>query len=121
VGYLLPLYPEIDSLRADTEKLRGTETFQGTSSLLSVNNSDEEETEKGETGVAHFIGTTGGLPSDAESTSLLDFVVATGVSDRCRAFLMRNSNSSFPLVRFENPLSCAVKTSKIFAASKWLS
>jgi hypothetical protein len=34
---------------------------------------------------------------------------------------MRGSNSSFPPVRFENPLSCTVKTSKVFAASKWLS
>jgi hypothetical protein len=63
-----------------------------------VNNSDEEETEKGETGVAHFTGTTGGLPSDTGSAFLLDFVAVVDVSDRCRAFLMRSSNSSFPLV-----------------------
>jgi hypothetical protein len=66
-----------------------------------------QQTEEGETGAAHFNGTTGGLPSDAESTSLLDFVVALDVSVRCRAFLMRSSNSSFPPVQLENPLPCA--------------
>jgi hypothetical protein len=47
-----------------------------------------QQTEEGETGAAHFNGTTGGLPSDAESTSLLDFVVALDVSGRGRAFLI---------------------------------
>ncbi len=79
----------------------------GSSSLPSVNGSRRGRTEEGETGTAHFIGTTGCLASDAESTVLLDFVVAADVSDRCRVSLMRSSNSSFPPVQSENPLFCA--------------
>jgi hypothetical protein len=72
--------------------------------LPSLNGSGKGETEEGETGAAHFIGTTGCMPSDAESTVLLDFVVALDVSGRCSASLVRSSNSSVPLVELENPL-----------------
>jgi hypothetical protein len=88
------------------------------SSLPSLNGSGKGPTEKGETGTTHFIGTTRCLPSDAESTDLLDFVVVLDVSGRCGAFLMRSSNSSFPLVQFENPLSCAAEVSSVFRSKQ---
>ena len=80
------------------------ETFHGRSSLSSLNSSGKGRTEEGETGAEHFIGTASCLPSDADSAVLLDFVAVVDVSDRCRAFLMRSSNSSFPRVQLENPL-----------------
>jgi hypothetical protein len=80
-----------------------------------------QQTEEGETGAAHFNGTSRGLPSDAESTSLLDFVVALDVSVRCRAFLMRSSNSPSPPLQLENLLPVLGKHRRLSAASKWLS
>src|SRR6266481_9814475 len=71
-----------------------------------------EGTEKGEMGDSHFVGTNCCLPSDAKSAALLDFVAVVDVTDRRRASLMRTSNSSFPLVQLENPLSYAVKDIK---------
>jgi hypothetical protein len=59
--------------------------------------SNIRETEEGETGAAHFIGTAGGLPSDAKSATLLDFEAVVDVSDRCRAPLIRSSSSPSPL------------------------
>jgi len=66
------------------------------------------ETEGGETGDPHFVGTTCCLSSDAES-GVLDFVAVLDITDRRRASLMRISNSSFPLVQLENSLPCAAK------------
>jgi hypothetical protein len=80
------------------------ETFHGRSSQSSLNGSGKGRTEGGETGAEHFIGTASCLPSDANSAVLLDFVAVVDVSDRCRAVLMRSSNSSFPPVQLENPL-----------------
>ena len=73
----------------------------------SVRRCNTGRTEEGETGESHFIETTWCLSSDAESTVFEFFVVVLDFTDRCRASLMRNSNSSCPLVQFENLLSCA--------------
>jgi len=83
--------------------------------------SNIRETEEGETGAAHFIGTTGGLPSDVESTSLLDFVVASAVSNRCRAPLIRSSSSPSPLCVMRTSFSVPRTDSAPSATSKWFS
>jgi hypothetical protein len=75
---LFPFDPEIDGLRTDPEKLGRAGTFHGRSSVPSLNGSGEGQTEEGETGAAHFIGTTGGLPSDAEATGFVGFCGCSG-------------------------------------------
>jgi hypothetical protein len=57
----------------------------------------------------HFVGTTGDLPSDTESTVLLGFVVALDVSARCRAFLMRAPIPPFRLCNWRTPFSVLQK------------
>jgi hypothetical protein len=56
------------------------------------------ETEGGESGDSHFVGTTCGLPSNANpATDLLDFEADVDVSSRRRVSLIRSSKFPFPL------------------------
>ena len=59
------------------------------------------ETEEGETGDSHFIGTDGSLPSNAESADLLDFEAAAVCFRQVQAI---------PHVKLQFPFSvCAIR------------